>query len=138
MNPPLTIDQLVADWDLSPDKAPIGSQPLGKRLTFTDILGVLRYADKNAFSDYIPTRAPSFFDRLLIWLQNQGVTEADQQVLFEFASHLNYFSLEDFKAMYRAAFTGPRRKSRPRPCSRRTSRGSSIPSPGSRRPRPAK
>ncbi len=111
MKSPLNIQDLVDSWDLDATIDPLITKQNGHPVRFRDILETLRYSDSQGFREYVPTRAsdqtPSFLDRLVLWLENQGIEPEDRCRLFEFASHLVYFSADDFHALNRTAFTGP-------------------------------
>lgn len=106
-----SIHTLVDSWDLNPEMSPMITRQNGRSLRFREILEALCYSDITAFHEYVPTRAseqtPSFIDRLVLWLNNEGVTPEEKSRLFEFASHLSFFSSNDFHALNRKAFTGP-------------------------------
>ncbi len=106
-----SINELVDSWDLDAALSPLITAQNGHAVRFRDILEALRYSDSVGFREYVPTRAsgqtPSFLDRLLLWMHNHGVAPDERSRLFEFASHLAFFSSEDFHALNRTAFTGP-------------------------------
>jgi hypothetical protein len=115
MNAKNKIHRLVHDWHDSgfrpvrhtvPQAAPPGhTQP-----DFRNLCETLEYLNRAKFERYVPTlysKHPiAFFERLYNWLQNESLTEENRQTLFEFASHLAYFSFDDFVSMYRSAFSG--------------------------------
>jgi hypothetical protein len=80
------LNQQVADWEMDSSIFPTGTNVDGRRLSFQEILEWLEYAEKNWFSNYLPThtsRHPTeFFDRLLLWLRNDSLTPEDAPVLF--------------------------------------------------------
>ena len=115
MNAKNKIHRLVQEWHDSglrpvrhymPPAAPPGhTQP-----DFRNLRETLEYLNRTKFERYVPTlysRHPiAFFERLYNWLHNESLTDEDRHTLFEFASHLAYFSFDDFVSMYRNAFSG--------------------------------
>lgn len=71
----------------------------------------LRFLDRVKFTPYVPSlyssQPASFEERFHRWLNNPGISPAQQRDLFEFAYHLAFFSFDDFTAMFQNAFTGP-------------------------------
>ena len=111
MTAPASIDHLAAEWDLIPDLAAFSTTASGRPLRFFEILDSLRFMEQDTFAKYVPIQASpqtsEYFDRLLLWIANAGLTPEDKPLLFEFANRLCYFSQDDFLALYRSAFTGP-------------------------------
>jgi hypothetical protein len=113
------LDELVEEWTLAGFK-PIGggtdedSTHLGhirQDTSFTQLLHQLEYFSEKFFSRYIPAlfppHPPSYHDRLVSWLNNEGLKAEQQRLLFEFALKIAFFSFEDFLQLYRTAFVGP-------------------------------
>jgi hypothetical protein len=107
------LDELVEQWTLD------GHRPSAKHIipaspladaSFKDVLLQLEYFGEKRFSRFVPAlfppHTPNFRDRLLNWITNQGLTDEQQRLLFEFALRLSFFSFEDFLQLYRNAFLG--------------------------------
>jgi hypothetical protein len=70
----------------------------------------LEFLGKGEWAEYLPAYSPlhptDFMARLAAWIGNVR-TDEDRQLLLEYARRINFFSHEDFLALYQAAFNGP-------------------------------
>jgi len=119
MSTPRDLNELVQEWTLAGfepigDAADEDSTYLGRirqDTSFTQLQHELEYFSKKFFSRFIPAlfppHLPSYRDRLVLWLNNEGLTADQQRLLFEFALRIAFFSFEDFLQLYRTAFVGP-------------------------------
>jgi hypothetical protein len=83
-------------------------QETGK-LDFNSIHAEIEYLIAQRFEQYIPTIGPEpdFRTRFINWLNNTGVSEEDQKLLFRLVPHIFFLGREEFIALQRAAFLGP-------------------------------
>lgn len=81
-------------------------------LDFNAIHAEIEYLIKNRFDQYVPTLGPSpdFRSRFIKWLDNAGLSEGDQKLLFRMVPHIFFLGREEFIALQRAAFLGPVRR----------------------------
>jgi hypothetical protein len=119
MSSPQDLDELVEEWTLAGFK-PIGngtgggttdSDQVKEDTTFKQVQLQLEYFSEKFFSRFVPALyppySPSFRDRLVSWLNNEGLSSEQKRLLFEFALRIAFFSFEDFLQLYRTAFVGP-------------------------------
>lgn len=116
MNAKDQIHALVESWHQCCHRpvtacAPIGGPTRPQIGGFRKLREELEYLDRVKYERYVPTlysKHPiTFFERLHAWLDNALLSDEDKRHLFEFASHLAFFSFDDFVAMFRSAFAGP-------------------------------
>jgi hypothetical protein len=113
------LDEMVEEWTLAGFK-PIGSGGPGTinipsqakdDITFKQVQLQLEYFSERFFSRFVPAlyppHSPSYCDRLVSWLNNDGLSPEHKRLLFEFALRIAFFSFEDFLQLYRTAFVGP-------------------------------
>lgn len=93
------LNHKVREWDLRGGSLVAGSK-------FSTIFDQLNYHSKNEWRDYVPAMhsnfTQSYMERLAAWIGNVS-SEADQMLLFEYASCISFFSHADFQALYRTA-----------------------------------
>jgi hypothetical protein len=78
-------------------------------LDFNAIHAEIEYLITQRFDQYVPTIGPEpdFRTRFVNWLNNSGVSEEDQKLLFRLVPHIFFLGREEFIALQRAAFLGP-------------------------------
>jgi hypothetical protein len=113
------LDELVEEWTLAGfkplgDAADESSTTLGRirqDASFKQLQLQLEYFSEKFFWRFVPAlfppHPPSYRDRLVLWLNNDGLTADQKRLLFEFALRIAFFSFEDFLQLYRTAFVGP-------------------------------
>jgi hypothetical protein len=84
------------------------AQEIGE-LDYNAIHAEIEYLIARRFDQYIPTvgPAPDFRTRFISWLNNSGVSEEDQKLLFRLVPHIFFLGREEFIALQRAAYLGP-------------------------------
>lgn len=102
---PAELVDLVEAWDMTtPSESP------DEASRFTAILQRLKFFSKSEWRHYLPEEGPEgiqdYTTRLAAWIGNVS-EEPDRQTLLEYASHISFFSEDDFIALYRTAFSGP-------------------------------
>lgn len=99
----MTLEELnaaVREWDRQyTGEAVVSSH-------YEAILNQLNYHATREWRVYLPAEHPdfnrSYMERLATWIGNV-TDEADQKLLLEYASYINFFSHDDFTALYRTA-----------------------------------
>lgn len=93
------LNSKVREWD----RQYTGPEAVSK---YESILDQLYYHSSREWRVYLPAEHPDFnpcyMDRLAAWIGNL-TNEADQKLLLEYALHINFFSHDDFAALYRTA-----------------------------------
>jgi hypothetical protein len=84
------------------------SQELGD-LDYNAIHAEIEYLIAQRFEQYMPTIGPEpdFRARFIKWLDNGGLAEDDQKLLFRLIPYIFFLGREEFIALQRAAFLGP-------------------------------
>ncbi len=101
---PNDLIQAVKEWDIqNPDDS------MEAAAKFDAILQQLEWFGENEWCEYVPTENPPhsslYMARLADWVGNVE-TDADRQLLLEYARYIAFFSRADFQALYRTAFSG--------------------------------
>ena len=110
------LEELVEQW-MFEGRTPYGISEEDRRVktirpdeNFNDLLLELYYFSER-FSQLVPAlyppNPPNFLDRLVNWINNDGLSPKQKRLLFEFALRLLYFTFEDFIQLYRNTFIGP-------------------------------
>ncbi len=83
-------------------------QEIGE-LDYNAIHAEIEYLIAQRFDQYVPTigPAPDFRTRFIKWLDNGGISEDDQKLLFRLVPYIFFLGREEFLALQRAAFLGP-------------------------------
>lgn len=78
-------------------------------LDYNAIHAEIEYLIAHRFDQYVPTIGPEpdFRTRFIKWLDNGGLSEDDQKLLFRLVPHIFFLGREEFIALQRAAFLGP-------------------------------
>jgi hypothetical protein len=78
-------------------------------LDYNAIHAEIEYLIEHRFDQYIPTIGPEpdFRTRFVKWLDNGGLSEDDQKLLFRLVPYVFFLGREEFIALQRAAFLGP-------------------------------
>ncbi len=78
-------------------------------LDYNAIHAEIEYLIAHRFDQYVPTIGPEpdFRTRFIKWLDNGGLSEDDQKVLFRLVPYIFFLGREEFVALQRAAFLGP-------------------------------
>ena len=78
-------------------------------LDFNAIHAEIEYLISHRFDQYVPTTgpAPDFRARLAAWLNNEGVSDEDQKIMFRIVPNTFFLGREEFVALQRAALLGP-------------------------------
>ena len=100
--------EMVVQWQ---NAIPYSEENPEKNGEFKQILDHLLYLERIKFQPFVPTlysrHSMSFAERFFAWLTNDILSLEQKQDLFEFASHIVFFSFDDFTALFQSAFTGP-------------------------------
>jgi hypothetical protein len=78
-------------------------------LDYNAIHAEIEYLIAHRFDQYVPTIGPEpdFRTRFIKWLDNGGLSEDDQKLLFRLVPYIFFLGREEFIALQRAAFLGP-------------------------------
>jgi len=78
-------------------------------LDYNAIHAEIEYLIAHRFDQYVPTTGPEpdFRTRFIRWLDNGGLSEDDQKLLFRLVPYIFFLGREEFIALQRAAFLGP-------------------------------
>ncbi len=103
--------QAVKEWDLNSTDdrfdAVGGFDSAAGR--FESMLDRLKWFGENEWRRYVPAENPGYSTQYMVrlgeWLENVD-TDAERQLLLEYALHVAFFSHEDLCALYRTAFSG--------------------------------
>jgi len=78
-------------------------------LDYNSIHAEIEYLIAHRFDQYVPTigPAPDFRTRFVKWLDNAGLSESDQKLLFRLVPYIFFLGREEFIALQRGAFLGP-------------------------------
>lgn len=100
------LSDFVMQWSLD-GRLPIGATSDSDE-TFEDILHQIEFMIEHAYSRYVPAmysrHAPVFQDRMVAWMQNDGLSDEDQIAFFQLVLRFAYFSFDDFLSLYRTAY----------------------------------
>lgn len=105
----MTLEELYAavrEWDRQNTGAAIDTGAEAVNSHYESILNYLGYHATREWRVYLPAEHPNFnrsyMERLATWIGNV-TDEADQKLLLEYASYINFFSHDDFTALYQTA-----------------------------------
>ena len=78
-------------------------------LDYNAIHAEIEYFIARRFDQYVPTIGPEpdFRTRFISWLNNSGISEDDQKLLFRLVPYIFFLGREESMALQRAAFLGP-------------------------------